>query len=64
MEQCFLTGQDVDRRLSLRPGTADRLARRGLLPHVQLPNGIIRFAWDEIASVLSRQPKRQGVANV
>ena len=45
----LLDGGEVDRRLSLRPGTAVRLARRDKLPHVVLPDGAIRFSWPDVA---------------
>jgi len=57
----LLDGGEVDRRLSLRPGTAVRLARRDTLPHVVLPDGAIRFSWPEVAEALKRVvPARSG----
>lgn len=49
---CLIDGLTVDRRLDLRPGTADRLAKRGTLPHVKLPHGLIRFRWSQVAQCL------------
>lgn len=39
----FLTPDDVDRLLKLPEGKAARLARRGLLPAIILPDKSIRF---------------------
>jgi len=50
----LLEGGEIDRRLSLRPGTAIRLARRDKLPHVVLPDGVIRFSWRDVAEALRR----------
>jgi hypothetical protein len=60
----LLDGSAVDRCLALRPGTAERLARRGRLPHVVLPNGSIRFEWDEVEQLLLRQPTRGASAEL
>jgi hypothetical protein len=57
----LLHGGDVDRRLNLRPGSAERLAKRGTLPHVRLPNGAIRFRWSDVAGCLEEfKPARGG----
>jgi hypothetical protein len=50
----LLEGGEIDRRLSLRPGSAERLARREKLPHVILPDGAIRFHWSDVTEVLKR----------
>ena len=39
----FIEPGDLDRRLSYRRGRSARLARKGLIPHVLLPDGEIRF---------------------
>lgn len=48
----LVDGGEIDRRLSLRPGTAERLAKKDELPHVRLPNGVIRFRWSDIVRCL------------
>jgi hypothetical protein len=50
----FLYPEDIDRRLNWPPGRAERLARRHRLPHVILPDGAIRFIWEEVESLLVR----------
>lgn len=45
---------DIDRHLNWHPGTAERLARRGRLPHFKLPDGSIRFSLNEIQSLVRR----------
>ncbi len=63
MRKGLLHGGEIDRRLSFRPGTAERLARRGTLPHIRLPNGAIRFRWKDVSQCLQEHnvaKKRQG----
>ena len=48
----LVDGGEIDRRLSLRPGTAERLAKKNELPHVRLPNGVIRFRWPDVVRCL------------
>lgn len=50
----FIFPEDVDTRFGWAPGRAERLARRRQLPHVLLPDGSIRFNWDELESLLVR----------
>ena len=45
---------DIDRHLNWHPGTAERLARRGRLPHYKLPDGSIRFRVEEIQPLIRR----------
>jgi hypothetical protein len=52
----YVTPEDVDRRMDWRPGRAERLARRGKLPHVLLPDGSVRFDWSELESLIVRVP--------
>lgn len=47
-------GEDIDRRLNWPLGRAERLARRGKLPHVILPDGQVRFEWPVVAALLVR----------
>ena len=44
----LLYPEDVDQRLNWPLGRAARLARQRRLPYVLLPDGSIRFRWDEI----------------
>jgi hypothetical protein len=52
----FIYPEDVDRKLNWPLGRAERLARRRRLPHVLLPDGAIRFIWDEVEALLVRVP--------
>jgi hypothetical protein len=52
----FLFAEDVDSRLGWKPGRAEQLARQRRLPHVILPDGSIRFNWDEIEPLIVRVP--------
>jgi hypothetical protein len=67
----FLRPEEVDGRLNWPLGRAERLARRGKVPHVVLPDGSIRFEWESIETLLRRvspnapasADSRQGVAH-
>ena len=48
----FQSGTDIDKRLGWPLGRAESLARRGKLPHVVLPDGLIRFEWTDIEALL------------
>jgi hypothetical protein len=48
----FIYPEDVDRRLGWKPGRAERLARQRRLPYFLLPDGSIRFDWDEIEPLI------------
>ena len=50
----LLTPPEADRLLNVPRGRAARLARRGLLPSVELPDGTLRFP----ADLLDRLPGR------
>jgi hypothetical protein len=50
----LIYSEDVDKRLSWPLGRAERLARRGKLPHVVLPDGAIRFSWSEVRQLIHR----------
>jgi hypothetical protein len=52
----FLYPEDIDKRLNWKPGRAERMARRKQLPHVLLPDGEIRFIWEEIEPLIKRVP--------
>ena len=50
----LLTERELDKRLRWPLGRAERLARRGKLPHVVLPDGTIRFEWETIEPLIVR----------
>jgi hypothetical protein len=50
----FLFAEDLDKRLGWKPGRAERLARQRRLPYVLLPDGSIRFDWNEIEPLIVR----------
>ncbi len=50
----LLYGEQIDKRLNWSLGRAEKLARRGNLPHVVLPDGAIRFEWDSIEPLVRR----------
>lgn len=50
----FVFPEDVDRHFGWKPGKAERLARQRRLPHVILPDGALRFEWDEIEPLIVR----------
>ena len=54
----LLTDRELDKRLRWPLGRATRLARRGKLPHVLLPDNTIRFEWETIEPLIVRiQPE-------
>ncbi|MDX1963225.1 MAG: hypothetical protein SFX18_08735 [Pirellulales bacterium] len=61
MPRLLLTA-DIDRRLGWPLGKAERLAKRGKLPHVILPDGEIRFQWRTIRALLKHAQADQGGA--
>lgn len=52
----YVYPEDVDRRLNWKPGRAERLAKQRRLPHYVLPDGSIRFVWDEIERLTVQIP--------
>lgn len=50
----LIHSEEVDRRLNWPLGKAERLARRRKLPHYVLPDGAIRFRWEEIETLIKR----------
>ena len=52
--QDLIYGEEVDRRLNWSLGRAERLARKQKLPHYVLPDGSIRFVWDEVERLVRR----------
>jgi len=49
---------EVDRIFRYRPGKAERLAKRGKMPHIVLPDGSIRFRQEDIEHLLSPRNER------
>lgn len=52
MSHELLTPDEVDCQLRYPPGYSERLARRGKLSHVVLPDGSIRFTSKSINQLL------------
>jgi hypothetical protein len=60
----FLYPEEIDERLTWPLGTAKRLARRKRLPHYVLPDGSIRFKWEEVEDTVQRIPTETGEEEV
>jgi predicted site-specific integrase-resolvase len=54
MDTKLLTAREVESLFRYSPGHATRLARKGKLPHLVLPDGAIRFDEVEIQRLLQR----------
>ena len=52
----LLYGEEIDQRLNWPPGRAEKLARQRRLPYVMLPDGSIRFKWEEIEPLILPVP--------
>lgn len=52
----LLYPDDIDAKLNWPLGRTSRLAHQGKLPHYLLPDGSIRFRWDEIQPLVRRVP--------
>lgn len=55
MEESYMSllyPEDIDQRLNWPLGRAERLARQRRLPYVLLPDGSIRFRWEEIEELI------------
>ena len=52
-------GNEIDKAFRWRLGTAEKLARRRKLPHILLPDGSIRFIWEEVRETLQRVPAQE-----
>ena len=52
----LLFPEQIDELFQWPLGRASRLARRGKLSHIRLPNGEIRFDEDEVSSLIERVP--------
>ena len=53
----LLTSREVDRLFRYSAGRAVRLAKAGLIPHIVLPDGEIRFDEAELETLLKRHPQ-------
>jgi hypothetical protein len=56
----LLRPSEVDRLLRYPRGRSARLARRGVLPHVKLPDGEIRFHESQIAELVRPALAKRG----
>lgn len=52
----LIPGMEMDRLLAWPEGRAERLSRRGMLPHIVLPDGSIRFDRDAVPLLLRQVP--------
>lgn len=50
----FIYPEEIDKRFNWPLGRAQRLARRRRLPHVLLPDGSVRFEWEEVEKLVER----------
>ncbi len=50
----FSTPNEVDETMSWPFGRAERLARRGFIPHYRLPDGSIRFRMEEVLATATK----------
>lgn len=58
----LLTPTEVDRWLAWPLGRSERLAKRGKLPHVVLPDGAVRFRRSDVAKMPKPRPAEGGAA--
>ena len=56
----LLVPEEVDSWLRLPRGRAQRLARKGLLPAIELPDGEIRFRRCDIEELLRVKNEQEG----
>jgi hypothetical protein len=56
----LLYGEEIDQRLNWPLGRAEMLARQRRLPYVLLPDGSIRFRWEEIEPLIQPVPSSSG----
>jgi hypothetical protein len=47
----LVQSEEIDKKLGWSLGRAERLARQRRLPHVLLPDGSVRFSWQEIEAL-------------
>lgn len=57
----LLYPEEIDQRLNWPLGKAEKLARQRRLPYVLLPDGSLRFDWDEIERLILRVPGSAGL---
>lgn len=50
----LVQSEEIDKRLGWPLGRAERLARQRRLPYTLLPDGTIRFVWEEVEALLVR----------
>jgi predicted site-specific integrase-resolvase len=55
--QTLLTSREVDRLLRYAAGQTVRLAKRGLIPFIRLPDGAMRFDESAINELLTNASK-------
>ena len=59
-ECTLLRPGEVDRLLRYTPGQSEELAKKGMIPHIELPCGSIRFHRDVIDRII-RGARREAV---
>jgi len=52
----LLYPEEIDQKLNWPLGRAERLAKQRRLPYILLPDGSLRFDWDEIERLILRVP--------
>jgi hypothetical protein len=52
----FLYPEDVDQKLNWPLGRAAKLAKQRRLPYILLPDGSIRFNWEQIEPLIVEIP--------
>ena len=62
MDRALVYPEHIDRCLNWPLGTAERLSRRGKLPHYLLPDGSIRLCWLEVESLVRHIPSGEEVS--
>ncbi len=55
----LLYPEEIDQKLNWPLGRAERLAKQRRLPYILLPDGSLRFDWDEIERLILRVPSTQ-----
>ncbi|GMV81487.1 MAG: hypothetical protein AMXMBFR7_26710 [Planctomycetota bacterium] len=60
MGESILLPDEVDALCRWTPGRAEKLARRGKIPHFVLPDGSIRFDRADVAAFIRRVDPEQG----
>ena len=52
--KAFETPSEVDEAMAWPQGRAEKLARRGFVPHYRLPDGAIRFRMEEVLATATK----------